>query len=746
MGAMPFAEIFKNRRKPLPAAPEATAEPATHSPAAEAATELADRHKLALLDELEASGAALFWSTDAQGRITYISPAIPRLLGFADDALIGDPLPAHFLPVEGESDGRSIGLKLATRKSFANLTVGAVTRTAELVLRMSGRPQRDEEGAFLGFRGTGFDITEEFRGEEEAARLAKFDTLTGLANRHRMEQRIDSTLAAFRAAKRHTAILMLDLDRFKLVNDTLGHAAGDQLLEQVAERLNAVVAGRGEIGRLGGDEFQVLIPDMADRGELGELAKKIIAILSQPYSVEEGRCTIGCSVGIAIAPFDGGEREELTRAADLALYASKNGGRGQFRFYAADLEHEARLRKRMEADLSQALENGHFSLEYQPLVALADNRVVGVEAQYVWQDEERGRVGAETFLPIAEGSRLIVAIGEWALRRACKDALGWPAPLRVAVDISPVQFFTSGFAELVAEVLEETGLDPARVELELRESILQGDPGAVDTTLAALFKLGVRLTLDEFGTGFTSLGYLRRAPFAAVKIGAGLFETTVRHEHGDMGGDMGMVRAIVALAGALGMETHATGVHAASLLEALRELGVAGAQGFVFSEPLSGEQLLEGFARGDWLLAPTDSGSQRASRRTVFRKIEVIHHGHRYEATLRNLSRSGAMIQGLCDVPVGTRFVLDFGQGQLAACTVMRAMDDIQGVEFEHALVDDGAGGLCTRERIGPQEPAAADLLRSAGGSAGAAADEAPRGYPQFRLAGDTPAQPSRKD
>lgn len=735
---MPFSELFKARKSAVPPSVEVAVDGEVNA----VSVALVDHEKLALVEQLEASGASLFWSTDGRGRIAYLSPSIPALFGLAAEELAGDPLQAHFVPADGDADGRSLGLKLATRKPFSNLTVRSVRDSVDLVLRLSGKPHHGAEGEFLGFRGTGFDITEEFRGEEEAARLAKFDSLTGLANRHRMEQRIDSTLAAFRVAKRQAAILMLDLDRFKQVNDTLGHAAGDQLLQQVAERLHAALAGRGEIGRLGGDEFQLLIPDMDDRGELGELAKKIIAMISQPYSVEEGRCTIGCSVGIAIAPYDGVERDELTRAADLALYASKNGGRGQFRFYAADLEHEANLRKRMEEDLAQALESGQFSVEYQPQVALVDNRVVGLEAQYCWQDEERGRVSSETFLPVAEGSRLIVPIGEWALRKACEDALGWPASLRVAVTVSPIQFFANGFVAMVAEVLEQTGLDPARLELELRESILQGEVCAVDTTLSGLFKLGVRLTLDEFGTGFTSLGYLRRAPFTAVKIGASFFETSVRHEHGDLG----MVRAVVALAEALRMETHATGVHALGLLEELRALGIAGAQGFVFSEALAAPQVLEEIARGEWRLAPTDSGSQRASRRTVFRKVGVIHEDHYYEVTLRNLSRSGAMIQGLCDVPVGTLFVLDFGQGQLAVCTVTRTMDDTQGVEFEQELVDDGAGGLCTRARVSPYALAAAGAPLQALPPGKSSIGEAPRSYPQFKLSSEAPGQPLHKD
>lgn len=731
MGAMPFTEFFRGRKSSddssaadgaLPVAPEFSAS-----------------EKLAIVEQLESSGVACFWATDAKGVLTYLSPAIFERMGRKAANAFELPLQHVFVPVAGDGDARSLGLKLGTRKSFAGLTVETGDEGADLVLRLSGRPLYDKSGDFIGFRGTASDVTEEYRSEEEASRLAKFDSLTGLANRHRMEHRIDSTLHAFRSAKRAAALMMLDLDRFKQVNDTLGHAAGDQLLQQVAERLNGVIAGRGEIGRLGGDEFQILIPDMDDRGELGEMAKKIIQMLSQPYSVEEGRCSIGCSVGIAIAPYDGLERDELTRAADLALYASKNGGRGQFRFYAADLEHEANLRKRMEEDLAQAIEAGNFTLEYQPCVELETNRVVALEAQYCWEDEDRGRVEQSTFLPVAEGSRLIVPIGEWALRKACEEAKEWPESLRLSINISPVQFGANGFVEMVESVLEETGLDPARLDLKLNESVLLGDASKVDAALGALFKLGVRLTLDQYGTGLSSLTYLRRAPFNSLKIGANFFEPVMGNDLGDME----LVRAVVALAGAMGMETVANGVHAMKLMAELKQIGVSNVQGFVFSEAVSQKKVLEEIAQGEWVLEPTDQGNQRASRRTVFRKIGLIHEDHYYDVTLRNMSRSGAMIQGLEDVPVGTQFVLDFGQGQLAVCTVRRTMDDTQGVEFEQELVDDGAGGLCTRHRVSPYELAAAGApLAALPPGKYSQAPQAPAGsYAQFKLSENAPTQ-----
>lgn len=728
MGAMPFSDLFKTRKGD-------TAEPRAVQAARPASFDTAS--KLAIIDELEDAGVSWFWATDAAGRVSYLSTAIGEACGHGDGPLAQLTLQTFLVPVNGEGDGRSLGLKLGTRKAFANLMVETCGGDPgrRMILRLSGRPLLDTAGEFHGFRGAAIDVTEEYLSAEEASRLAQFDSLTGLANRHRMSQRIDSTLASFRNAKRACALFMIDLDRFKQVNDTLGHAAGDQLLCHVAERLQGAVGGRGEIGRLGGDEFQVLLPDLDDRGELGEMAKKIIAMLSQPYSVQEGRCSIGCSVGIAVAPYDGVERDELTRAADLALYASKNGGRGQFRFYAADLEHEDNLRKRMENDLSEAIEAGDFSLEYQPIVALAGNRVVSLEARYCWEDEDRGRVAPESFLPVAEGSRLIVPIGEWALRRACRDARGWPESVRVAVPVSPVQFFANGFTDRVAEVLEETELDPARLELQLSEAVIQGDAGAVDKALAALFKLGVRLTLDHFGGGFTSLSYLRRAPFSSLRIAPTFFEPTM----GDDLGDMQMIGAIVQLAKTLGMETSAGGIHALALLDKLKPLGLDAIEGFVFSDPLTPEAVEAALTAGEWTLAPTDAGSQRASRRTVFRKIGLIHTDCYYEVTLRNLSRSGAMIQGLEDVPVGTQFVLDFGGGQLAVATVKRVMDDTQGVEFEQELVDDGVGGLVTRSRVSPYALAAAGLpLQSLGAGKVTGAPEA-GGLRLFKYSANAP-------
>lgn len=691
--------------------------------------------KLAIVEDLESSGLGWFWATDTEGKVSYLSPAIANLLGREPRELLGKPLQGIFEVDSNTGSERSLALKLSTRKAFTNVMVKAIDERYDLALKLAGKPIFANSGSFLGYRGSGIDITEERRAEDEASRLAKYDSLTGLSNRHRMAQRIDSTLSAFRAAKRHCAIMMLDLDRFKQVNDTLGHAAGDELLRQVASRLQRVVDGSCEIGRLGGDEFQIMLPDMDDRGRLGEIAKKIIEMLSQPYSVEEGRCSIGASVGIAIAPHDGVTREDVTRSADLALYAAKGGGRGQFRFYSTDLEHDANLRKRMEDDLRAAIDRGEFHMEYQPIVALKGNKVVSLEAQYRWVDPERGEVAPETFLPIAEGSRLIVPLGEWGLKRACADAMEWPDSLRVAITVSPVQFGGEKFVEQVDAALKESGLAAERLELQLEESVFLGDAGSADKTLSTLFKMGVHLTLDQFGSGFSSLSYLRRAPFNSIKIGEKFLLGSMFDEQPDSE----LVRAIVTLARALNMETIAVGVESMDLLKTVINCGVAQVQGFIFSDALDKERLAETLSKGEWTLDPVESSSQRASRRTVFRKIGLIHEDHYYDVTMRNLSRTGCMIEGLMDVPIDTQFVVDFGGGQLAVATVRRTAGDTQGLEFEQDLVDDGAGGLCTRHRVSPYELAAVGApleALPAGRYSGMPKLEATVSLPRFRVAG----------
>lgn len=667
-------------------------------PARDEPTPVLQTDRLNLLDEVERSGLGWFWASDAKGNLTYLSVALAERIGAPLSDLLGQPMAAVFSPTDHDGRGKSLALMLGAHKSFHGLAVQATGSHAGIVMRFSGQPMFGEDGLFTGFRGTGADITEEFRREEETERLAKYDSLTGLSNRHRMAHKIENTLKAFQAARRNCAVMMLDLDRFKQVNDTLGHAAGDELLRQVAERLTRAIDRDCEVGRLGGDEFQVLLPDIDDRGELGELAMRIITMLRQPYSLAEGRCVIGASVGVAIAPHDGVTREEIVRAADLALYAAKNSGRGQYRFFSGELENETIFRRRLEENLGSALADEELFLRFEPMIDASSGYVRKLEAHVCWNHAQRGEIDEEEFAEILEGSSHVSDVGLWAIRNACKLASDWPDTLRVAVNVPVALFMLPDFVEEVTQALHEAGLAPGRLDLEVSEAVFLGDNAVVDRALAGLNRLGVPLTLDEFGSGYSSLAYLRRAPFSAVKIDRKLIAASEQDE----GDNLALVRAIGALAGALEMQTIAGGIETAALLSALQGAGVQFVQGPIYCEPVDQATLSEVLTAGEWQIEPATTRKYRARRRTVFRKIHVIHDDHSYEVTLRNLSRSGALIQGLADVPKGTQFVVDLGGGQLAVATVIRSQGDTQGLEFEQPLIDDGAGGLCTRHRVSP--------------------------------------------
>src|SRR5688572_27089592 len=299
--------------------------------------------RLQVLDEFEQAGIGWIWATDAEGRLIYLSEAVSEKLGKPVETLLAQPLVALFETDPDNPDERSdrpLNFQLSARSKIHDLTVRVIIDKSKALARstwwsISGHPKFDAAGKFLGYRGSAKDVTVEYERKVMDSRMAEYDALTGLANRHRMNRRLDSILGAYRQAKRSCAVMMLDLDRFKYVNDTMGHQAGDELLRQVSERLRNIVGDRGEIGRLGGDEFQVILPDIDDRGQLGEIADKVIQIISQPYPIDGKRAIIGTSVGVAIAPYDGIDKDEITRASDLALYAAKNGGRGQIRFYSS---------------------------------------------------------------------------------------------------------------------------------------------------------------------------------------------------------------------------------------------------------------------------------------------------------------------------------------------------------------------------------------------------------------------------
>ncbi|MEQ8309229.1 MAG: EAL domain-containing protein [Sphingopyxis sp.] len=680
-------------------------------PGTDAAAEMQTREALLLLRNYEESGRGWFWSTDTEGRITYITDAVAQMMGRPAASLIGTPFVELFLPADSHDERQRTLPFLMTRQSkFDDLPLRGAFEGDDRWWAVSGRPQLDANGRFAGYRGSGIDITAQRRSAEDASRLALYDSLTGLANRFNISKKLDSTLAAFSQQQRPCAIMLLDLDRFKQVNDTLGHPAGDALLKQVAERLLKIVGDKEMVSRLGGDEFQIILPDIEDRGELGEMAADIIASLTQPYSVEGSRCIIGASVGVAIAPFDGQSSDDLVRNADLALYAAKGNGRGRFAFYSSDLHQAAEDRRVLEEDLRDALTRGEISIGYQPVVNAGSNVVTGVEALIRWTHRDRGHISPALFVPIAEETNLIWPLGEWVLLKACEDAASWPGEMRVAVNVSPIQFANPELPKVVARALAASGLSPDRLELEITESVFLGDTAETNRMFKALKDLGVRLALDDFGTGYSSLGYLQSAPFDKIKIDQSFVRGAT--EAGSRNG--AIIAAIVALAEALDMETTAEGIESLDQLALVRKLNVSHVQGYIYSKPVPSAEVVRHGEAGSWTIKPSGPARQRNDRFSMFRKVTAIHDNHRYAVVIRNLSATGAFIEGILDVPIGTRFVIDFGEGQLVTATVRRSTKHQQGIEFEQTMVSDGNGGLCTRHRVSPYLIAAAAQPTSA--------------------------------
>ncbi len=663
-----------------------------------------------VLDDFEQAGIGWIWASDADGRLIYLSDKAIRCLDRDAADLLGQPLATLFeidRDNPDEKSDRPLNFQLSAHNKLTDLVVRFIGKTDRpRWWTLSGHPKIGPDGSFQGYRGSAKDITVAFQRKLEDSRMAEYDALTGLANRHRMDRRLDSTLAAYKTAKRVCALMLLDLDKFKYVNDTMGHPAGDELLRQVGDRLRAVIGNRGEIGRLGGDEFQVILPDIDDRGDLGELADKIIQMLSSPYQVDGKRAIIGASVGIAIAPYDGLERDELTRSSDLALYAAKNGGRGMYRFYSAELKDVEQERQIMLDDMREAMEKNQLKLHYQPVVRTSDSVIVGFEALMRWEHPDKGNIPPNHFIPVAEDSDMINRIGEWAIRRACEDAMEWPETVRVAVNVSAKQFANKGFVAVVMQALAETGINPDRLELELTETVFVGDIETTEKTFKALKQLGVRLALDDFGTGYSSLSYLRSAPFDKLKVDKSFVDSCTQKDQNSAK----IISAIIGLSDALGMDVTVEGVEAFDQFNLVCEKGAKYIQGWIYSKARPQEEILAEIANGGYKIKPNGPETYRPERRSVFRRIGVIHEDHRYEAVMRDLSKTGSRIEGLVGVPVGTGLVLDLGGGQLVVCEVRRSQDATIGVEFETPLISDGSGGLCTRHRVSPYMLAAAGM------------------------------------
>ena len=536
--------------------------------------------------------------TRADRSRAYVSPASHALLGFTPAEMLG----RDFLAMVHPDDRAEV--KAAYERFCA--TGGRTTLSYRL---------RHKDGAYVAVEaawvtvpaetGAGNevvaivrDISARAAAEARIAFLARHDPLTGLANRLLFQERAEDALR--RVGRGETmAVLCLDLDRFKSVNDTLGHAAGDALLRAVAERLGACAREVDAVARLGGDEFALLQVGISRPDDAAVLAVRVLEVLSGPVEIAGQTVRLGASLGIAIGPRDGTAYETLMQKADVALYRAKAEGRGAWRFYDAAMDAPRLLRQQLELDIGAALERGEFALHYMPLVALDDGRITGFEALPRWNHPVRGMLGPEAFVPIAEETGRIVPLGTWVLAEACAAASGWPDGVRVAVALSPVQLRSAGLVGAVTAALEGSGLAPGRLELEITEALLLHHDDAILAVLAALHRIGVRIAMDDFGSGYSSLRYLQSFPLGRIKLGSSFVQELAAGEAG-----VAIVRAVAGLGRSLGIETLAEGVETVDQVERLYAEGYHEAQGVHFGPPGGAETIAPLLARHGWRGAP----------------------------------------------------------------------------------------------------------------------------------------------
>ena len=536
----------------------------------------------------------LYWETDAEHRIsqyTYgakIHPVVPA------NQLMGQrrwEIREYVYP--DEEGWRAHRATLDAHLPFRDFE--AASRGVDGKVRhfaLSGEPVFDASGAFTGYRGVGREITEQKAAEARLDQLAHYDTLTNLPNRALFHDRLRQAMARADRGQTLLAVMFLDLDGFKEINDSLGHAAGDEVLKETARRLQSCLRSTDTVGRLGGDEFTVLLEDVHHVDEVSTLARKILDTFAEQAEVAGHELHLSMSIGITVYPLDGQDADTLLKNADIAMYQAKQEGRNNLQFYAKELGARTERRADLRLRLHHALERGEFALHYQPQVALAGGGIFGVEALLRWNDAELGPVSPGQFIPVAEEMGLIVPIGDWVLREACRQCKSWLdaglGPLRVAVNLSPRQFRQKKLAQRIGEILRETGLPAACLEIETTEGMVMKHAERAITTLTELNRVGVQIAIDDFGTGYSSLAYLQRFPVHVLKID----QSFVQAIHGDTE-EAAIVNTVIQLAKLLGLKALAEGVETAEQREYLRAHGCDAFQGYLFCKPQPAERIGE---------------------------------------------------------------------------------------------------------------------------------------------------------
>lgn len=541
-----------------------------------------------LLQDFGQSASEWIWGFDRDGTINGMSAGFASATGVSEASLMGADFVDFLRCITPPNDPLLTHLErdIARRQAFHNVELRVTADGRECWWSLTGKPAFDEAGHYTGYVGAGADVTGRKAAEQRISLLAHHDTMTGLINRTKFTEQLNSCVARLDRYGTAFSVLFLDLDQFKAVNDKRGHMAGDRLLVQVAKRMQAMVRGTDFVARLGGDDFAIILPNDGNVESASGLATRLIEQIGHPYLLDGEPVSIGVSIGIAIAPLNGSRPDQILRHAEMALDRAKAEGGSVFRFFDNQMDAEARQRRQLEVELRDALLNNELVLYYQPVVSASDESPIGFEALIRWNHPSRGLVPPAEFIPIAEQSGLIVEIGDWTIQQACMAAATWPEHLSVAVNVSANQFHRSDIGIIVQRALAVSGLAPERLEIEITEGLLLEKPEAVIEKLTEIRALGVAIALDDFGTGYASLGHLTKFPFDKIKIDHAFVGAS-----GDDAVTRDSLKAIAALGRTLGLTIAAEGVETKEQADFLSAIACQQLQGFYFSRPLDSMDL-----------------------------------------------------------------------------------------------------------------------------------------------------------
>lgn len=528
---------------------------------------------------------------DQHSNRLYVSPSSRELLGFEPGELTGQQT-GTLVHSDDEQEHHAI-LRSLERGEIERATCRQRFRRKDdtyVWVESRFRALRDEAGAPCGYVASIRDCSRSKAAEENAERMARHDPLTGLGNRTLFRERLDEATAELHSGGPDFALLWMDLDRFKAINDSFGHFLGDRALAIIADRLKSLVEPSDTVARLGGDEF-ILLQSKSTPSEAEALAERVMATVSRPIDLDGQQVSVGVSIGIASLPAAACLADVLLKNADLALYRAKRSGRNTYCWYESTMNPAGQARLRLEIEMQDAIRNGGFVLHYQPILEISNGEIQGSEALVRWRHPERGMIPPGDFIPLAEETGLIIPLGDWVLHKACHETAQWPGSPQIAVNVSGCQFTPQGIETRVIAALAASGLDPARLELEITESVLINDEDAVLKSLVRLRNLGVKIALDDFGTGYSSLSYLRRFQFDRIKIDRSFVKEIASPSAA------AIIKAVAGLASEMGIKVTAEGIETPEQLRLVRDYGCTHAQGFLFSRPAESNHVHDLLAR-----------------------------------------------------------------------------------------------------------------------------------------------------